>query len=56
MPAAVNVLEWEATRKRCLGVSGSPERRSATPLACSRTISPSRAIAKATPGWLNRFR
>ena len=50
MPAAVKVLECEATRKRCSGVNASPVLMLATPMACASTTLPPCATAKEAPG------
>ena len=50
MPAAVNVLECEATRNRWRGVSGLPAARSAWPSASPATTAPRCATASDTPG------
>jgi len=40
MPAAVKLFEWEATRKRWRGLSGTPLTASANPKARSSTTRP----------------
>ncbi len=47
---AVNVLEWEAMRKRCDVVSGSPVWRFATPYALLNCTLPSNQTATCAPG------
>ena len=47
---AVNVLECDATWKRCPGVSGVPVAASATPTAAESTSSPPERTATWTPG------